>query len=239
MAEPEDMDGLAGEYVLGTLDPAERRAVAQRMLTDPAMARAVAYWTDRLAPLALTIPDETPPAGLYDGIERRIAPAPATANDNRGGAAGWRAAAIAASLVAVLATGVAIRGPTQLAPAAPPATPAAQPMMAAVAALNADGAPPAMVVAYDKAHARIQIIPMAMDEPAGRSLELWMIEGKAAPKSMGTMKPGEGAAFRGLAVEPKTQTVFAISIEPVGGSPTGAPTGPVVYSGELTSIPGT
>ena len=42
-------------------------------------------------------------------------------------------------------------------------------------------------------------------------------------------------------VDPATlnETVFAISLEPQGGSPTGAPTGPVLYTGKLvTTLPG-
>ena len=38
-------------------------------------------------------------------------------------------------------------------------------------------------------------------------------------------------------IDPATlnETVFAISLEPQGGSPTGAPTGPVLYTGKLVA----
>jgi anti-sigma-K factor RskA len=53
---------------------------------------------------------------------------------------------------------------------------------------------------------------------------------------MGVLSPGGRPSFSGVAIDPKSETVFAISVEPLGGSPTGAPTGPVVYSGRLVTL---
>ena len=47
MTEDEDIDGLAAEYVLGSLDPAERRQVDARRETDASLAAAIAAWEDR------------------------------------------------------------------------------------------------------------------------------------------------------------------------------------------------
>ena len=52
MAGGDDLEALAGEYVLGTLSAEERLAVQQRLLDSPDLARLVAEWEDRLAPLA-------------------------------------------------------------------------------------------------------------------------------------------------------------------------------------------
>ncbi len=41
MTGDEDLDGLAGEYVLGTLDADERAAVAARRLREPALDMAI------------------------------------------------------------------------------------------------------------------------------------------------------------------------------------------------------
>jgi hypothetical protein len=72
MAEEDDIDGLAGEYVLGSLDAAERRQVDARRQADASLAAAIAAWEHRLAPLSVRGPDVTPPAHLFDGILSRI-----------------------------------------------------------------------------------------------------------------------------------------------------------------------
>jgi hypothetical protein len=72
MTEDEDIDGLAAEYVLGSLDPAERAQVDVRRQADSALAAAIAAWERRLAPLSDLGGDVTPPAHIFDGILSRI-----------------------------------------------------------------------------------------------------------------------------------------------------------------------
>jgi anti-sigma-K factor RskA len=72
MIEDEDIDGLAAEYVLGSLDPAERRQVDARRQTDAALAAAIAAWERRLGPLSDRGRDVSPPAHVLDGILSRI-----------------------------------------------------------------------------------------------------------------------------------------------------------------------
>jgi hypothetical protein len=72
MTEEEDIDGLAAEYVLGSLDPPERRQVDARRTTDAALAAAIAAWERRLAPLSGRVPGVVPPADAFDRILTRI-----------------------------------------------------------------------------------------------------------------------------------------------------------------------
>ena len=58
MSEPEDIEGLAGEYVLGTLDPAERARVASQRERDPELDAAITLWERRLSPLDETTDDD-------------------------------------------------------------------------------------------------------------------------------------------------------------------------------------
>ena len=112
---PED-DFAAAEFALGTLDPAERAAIAARRLREPALEAAIRVWEERLAPLAEAAPPIEPPRDYFSDIQARIrAPAPAAAPirpppadeamaDLKGRVARWRAAAIgAASLAASVA----------------------------------------------------------------------------------------------------------------------------------------
>ncbi|TIX96857.1 MAG: anti-sigma factor, partial [Mesorhizobium sp.] len=77
------------------------------------------------------------------------------------------------------------------------------------------------------------------ERAAGKDFELWMIEGKNAPVSMGIIPAGQIAH---MTIAPAVQeklaqgAVLAVSLEPAGGSPTGQPTGPVVAAGDLKSI---
>ena len=54
MADSDEIEALAGEYVLGTLDADERRAAEARIVADPTFRTAVADWERRLQPLAGT-----------------------------------------------------------------------------------------------------------------------------------------------------------------------------------------
>ena len=72
MTEDDDIDGLAAEYVLGSLDPAERRQVDARRNTDASLAAAIAAWERRLGPLSDRGRDVAPPAHVFDGILSRI-----------------------------------------------------------------------------------------------------------------------------------------------------------------------
>ena len=72
MTEEDDIDGLAAEYVLGSLDPAEREAVDARRKSDASLAAAIAAWERRLGPLSEQAPEVEPPAHLLDNILVRI-----------------------------------------------------------------------------------------------------------------------------------------------------------------------
>jgi anti-sigma-K factor RskA len=234
----DDLDMLAAEYVLGTLDSAERADFERLLATDEAVKRAVHEWSLRLSPLAGAVKGTAPPVSLWDKIEKQIheqrspaagRPLPAfPANDNlaedlRRSAAGWRRAFIAASaLAASLALAVAYREfPVRKEPGG-----------LYIAAVNREGGQPALIVTADPASKTAYVIPVSVEIPAGRSLELWFISGGEKPKSMGLIKTQtERVALPGGAKIEKAS--LAVSLEPEGGSPKGEPTGPVVYSGQL------
>jgi quercetin dioxygenase-like cupin family protein len=74
MTDPdaESLDLFAGEYVLGTMRGDARKRFAERMARDPALARLVAAWEKRLAPLADAVPPQAPPPGNLAAVERRL-----------------------------------------------------------------------------------------------------------------------------------------------------------------------
>ncbi len=70
MAGQDDLDALAGEYVLGTLSGDERAAVERRMLDNPALATAIDDWQDRLSPLATRLAPVIPRPEVWQRIRR-------------------------------------------------------------------------------------------------------------------------------------------------------------------------
>ena len=99
-----------------------------------------------------------------------------------------------------------------------------------LAALSPQGSPGAVFLV--RVGERGQATVIAVGRPAiplDRSLELWALrEGATAPVSLGLL---QGSGRTRLRAPVTTNTRLLISQEPTGGSPTGAPTGPVVYAG--------
>jgi anti-sigma-K factor RskA len=230
-----DLAATAGEYVLGTLDAGEQATFAARLAGDGEARAAVAAWRARLAPLGDRVAPVAPPDHLWAGIEARLAPA--AANDNRVSPA-WRGVAIAASLLAVLGGTVALRPP---APA--PIVLAPAPAQASyVAAVTAKGAEPALLVTIDAATGKAVVRAIALTPPAKKSLELWYIGEGHDPQSLGLVSGDmriEMALREAMARGDRLDaSLFAVSVEPEGGAPGGAPTGEILYSGKPMPVSG-
>jgi anti-sigma-K factor RskA len=230
-------DLVAAEYVLGVLPADERRAASRRIETDPAFARLADAWEARFAPLGSAYPDAAPPESIKAAIDRRLfaSPAPSTAADAVRGRAGlwsslafWRG--LSAVAVAALAIYIAI-------PYGNP--PAGQPAVRLVASLAADSSDVKYLAVYDAAHHEVGLSHVGGERATGKDFQLWMIEGKNAPVSMGVIPSGQTVHIEltpALQQKLAQGAVLAISLEPAGGSPTGQPTGPVVAAGDLKSI---
>jgi len=228
MAEEPDM--IAGEYVLRTLDDGEHRAFQRRLLTDSTAANDVAQWQDRLAPLLLTIVEAPPPPALWSRIEEAAQPA----NDNR--VRRWQAATAAAAVLALLTSGLALR-PQPTVPTAPPPVAQPSPLLQSIAALSEKGEAPALLVTYDRNTGALKVTPVKITPRPGHDLELWVIAGKAPPRSIGLMREKGATAIEKPDLATGEGLTIAVSLEPKGGSPTGLPTGPVLYSGQMVDLP--
>lgn len=90
------------------------------------------------------------------------------------------------------------------------------------------------VVSADASRQHLSIAPLRPTAVAAQhSLQLWLIPGGQAPVSMGLLHNDipTRVTLRNTTLPP--DATIAISLEPAGGSPTGLPTGPVLYSGKL------
>jgi anti-sigma-K factor RskA len=229
-----DDDFAAAEYALGTLDPSERATLAARRLREPDLDEAIRGWEARLAPLAEAAPEVEPPRDLLPAIEARIRGAIPEAGVNaavvtlRRSLARWRAAAIAASIIAaMLAIGFFVREATRQ--AAP---------REYVAILQKDAASPAFEVTVNLDKQELTVRPVAARAPPGKSYELWIIDAKlGAPRSLGVV--GETPRAANLsAYDPAVvaDATYAVTVEPPGGSPDGKPSGPPVFVGKLIPV---
>jgi anti-sigma-K factor RskA len=223
---PEALDALAAEYVLGTQSAERRAATRERLSGDGALRAAVDAWERRLAPLAALAEPVAPSPSTWRRIDASIdASAPRAAARAPGG--GWwgelrvwrglAAAGFAAALL--LATALALRGP-------------APPRYVVVLVAPQDESPGWIVRA--RRGGELELEPLGRTEvPEGRSLQFWTKgEDWPGPVSLGLVRPGEPRRVAIDRLPPlRANQLFEITLEPYDGSPTGRPTGPILYIG--------
>jgi anti-sigma-K factor RskA len=224
-------DRLASEYVLGTLRGPARRRFETLLLAHPGLRDAVAQWQEKLTPMSSSITPVDPPDRVWQGIEQRLfatasspsSPAPASLPWwQRLGP--WRVLSGLATTAALALLLVAGQTPPPQAPivvvlGSNPET--AQVLNASfVASVSPDGR-------------ALVLKPLNDVSPTpGKALELWAVPAQGAPRSLGLVQAA-GATTLLRAQLLRNTAAFAVSVEPTGGSPTGAPTGPIVSLGKL------
>lgn len=227
----EEQRALAGEYVLGTLTPAERAEAERLFRSDGEFAAEVRLWRRRLEPLNAVTTPVAPPPELWSRIEAALGEAGSP------GASGvvvelrrkvgiWRTATIAVTALAAVLAVTLFLGPALWSPAGEQY----------VAVLDSAEGPTSIVVDVNTATGLVTAYSVAATAPPGRSLELWYIGEGQAPRSLGVLDD-IGARIEVATAEipdfSPSGAIFAITDEPRGGSPTGDPTGPVVLAGGL------
>ncbi len=230
---------LAMDFAIGALDRNDRRAVELRLRSDPGFRALVEDWQAQLSPLDAETAPQVPPPAVWAAIAAEIAPVRAavpvaTARPGLWNSLMlWRGVAFAGVAAAAIA----------LVPAAPPVLPVASapaaPAKLLVAAMAGSDGTPLLSAAYDPLRGAVVLTPATKRDDEGKSAELWVIQGKNPPRSLGVIDiqgPNEhvipAEKLKGLSAG----DTLAISIEPDGGSPTGLPTGPVVATGKLTEV---
>jgi anti-sigma-K factor RskA len=220
----------AAEYVLGVLNARERRAVEQLIARDQAFAAEVAFWEERLGGLAASVPAVAPPADLWARIDAALDRAKPAARGGEGlwwSLAFWRSLALATSALAVAClAGLIYVG------AIAPSTPL-------VARLDAEGGKVGFVAAVNSGGGSLTIVPASLLGAEQKAMELWLIPPGDKPHSLGLIDPNRPVTVKvpkELLREVSSEAVLAVSLEPLGGSPTGQPTGPVIANGKLASL---
>jgi anti-sigma-K factor RskA len=227
------------EYVLGVLDADARAAVAHEIATTDEAATAVALWQRRLMPLADTIAEVTPAPYVWARIHDALKlDAPAKAKPPRTGLWEnlqlWHWLGIGASVVAA-ALLVVVSLP-HLAPA-----PSAVSAGYMASTIQQDNGVTGWTATMDLQHARMVVVPaspVAFEQ--GRAPELWLIPPGQKPIAVGMIardKPTTLALDPTLLAQLGPTAALAVSVEPMGGSPTGQPTGAVIAKGAISGAP--
>jgi anti-sigma-K factor RskA len=225
-------DLTAAEYVLGVLGAEERRHAEFRIASEPRFAAEVAFWEARLGGLAEGVYPVMPPAKIWDGIEARLSSALAPEQPRAGlwqSLAFWRTFAIASAALAA----ASMAGLVYLAN-----LPSLGPPL--LARLNGESGQASFVVAVNKGGDSLTIVPAALlSGEQQKAFELWLITPGDKPHSLGLIDPTKPVRIsvpETLLPKVNSDAVFAVSVEPPGGSPTGQPTGPVIANGKPASL---
>ncbi|WP_020179126.1 anti-sigma factor [Methylopila sp. M107] len=228
---------LAGEYALGLLDAGEAAAFESRAARDPAAAAALSDWRERLVGLDAAAPPIPPSAELWARIDGAIdarethastqaraeaPPSPSLAARLWGSVAAWRGAALAGAVASVALAFVSVSAYR---------TAERQPQVIAVL-LTPDGKPGAIVDVF--ADGSSYVAPLLdVSVPSDRIMQVWTLPDKTTgPVSLGLLENDGSARLQPASLPaPKPQQLYEITLEPSGGSPTGRPTGPILFKG--------
>ena len=236
----EDRRALAGELALGLLEGDELAQARALAASNSEFASELASWNGRFSALFDEVEAASPPESVWRSIDRKVGLAPGANNviPLRRKIGFWQACTGGASAIAAALALVLLVQPHSVTAPPVPAQPASPSPMVAMLTSGSDH--PALMASWNPDSREFLIEASApMPPTAGRSHQLWVIPADGKPRSMGVM-PAKGpmtatldpAMARTLA----EGVTLAVSDEPNGGSPTGAPTGPVIASGKLAHV---
>jgi len=222
---PQLLEELAAQYVLGTLRGRARRRFERYCAHNANALHAVRRWEDRLVDLLAGVVPVAPSALVWDRIKFRVRRDKALRPKRVFATFGnWRFAAAAGIAALAIAFGLWNGiGPGSTQPVAIVWSPQ-QGQLWTIEAPRSRG------------ELRVAATDNLRLDPA-RAYELWALPGEgAAPVSLGLM-PKNGRTTLQLndtqRLALSRSSKIAISEEPPGGSPTGAPTGPVLFVADV------
>ncbi|WQG59773.1 anti-sigma factor [Pseudomonas sp. RTB3] len=214
---------LAADYAIGLMPLTARRRFEHLLLDDPGLRAELAQWQTTLATLTAPLPEHPVPDHVWHAIEARIDPqglhVPAKKPWWRNG----RLLAAACALIAAVLIGMLYPRDTGL---------------AYRTTLVAADQQPALQIDTFADHLQVEPLAIAALTPA-QALELWVIPAGGKPISLGLVPTaGKGRIQLSEAQQTllKAPATLAVTLEPEGGSPSGQPTGPVLYKGQLASL---
>jgi anti-sigma-K factor RskA len=235
---PDLLNRLGSEYVLGTLAGPARRRFARLLRDSPAAQDAVRYWEARLDRLSGSVPEQPVPPRVWQAIEARIGAAGATPMMpwwKR-----WLSPAVSLAAGFVLALGLVQFMPRELSREALPTAQTGVLPESYVGLLTDQSGMPA-VLAGSKRHGKALFVKILRPQriPPGQVLELWALPAAGVPFPIGTI-PARDKATIPLAED--SETLFkdvprlGVTIESAPAAAGAAPSGPFVLSGHCVKL---
>ena len=239
----DDQDRLAAEHVLGLLEGDERGLAERLVASDGGFQAQVEQWRRRFSEWDSTAAEEPAGETLWHRIESGLQadvqaesvqanprpvpspqrpPSPGLFQGLWDSLSFWRAFGMAGAVAAlVLAAGMSFFAVKA----------SRQPILVAVLMTDANQ-PGAVLRTFNDG--RAELTPLGdMQIPHNHSIQVWTFPDPAgAPVSVGVVQTARTVllSLQNLP-QPHSNQLFAISVEPLTGSPTGQPTGPVVMKG--------
>lgn len=229
---PSAIEQLAAAYVAGTLRGRARRRFEAVMQYQPDLVSAVNDWTQRLAPLHLALPVQTPSPELWRRIAQATGTAPAATPSSW-----WQrllaptpAGALALGLVMGMLLPVAwqIHSDTQRGMELPASY---------VGVLGTAQGQPGLIISSLRKGKVVDIKRVTpVEVPPGQTLYLWRIDKAGTVTAVAPLPGVSSAPLSHLTLDEPAEQVFfpavelAVSLEQVGTQPS-APTSPFVYRG--------
>ena len=224
-------DMLSVEYILGTLKGAARRRFEQLLKQRANFAQTFNWWELHMHLLADTVSASKPPKKVWQNIENRLFSTLKT-NTGANNSSWWKSLAfLSTAMAASLATLLVIQSPKPV----EDFTPTAVALLATEKAeagwlLNETKLSDSVVEIRATSLASLELKP-------DNTFELWLLPAdKSKPISLGLLPQTGSSTLKVPAhvIALLASGALAVSLEPVGGSPTGQPTGAVLYQGKLT-----
>ena len=224
-------DALAAEYVLGTLHGAARSRFKQLILQYPAIRESVELWEQHINALGKQIKPVAPDPVVWEKVKQRLAFSDAQVVANNvltlpvKPAPVWKGLSLLASAAAIVLAVLLV----QLQPSPAPAI-------------------EQFTVMQNEAKESLWLIEITQQtietkasqkvtQRAQNDYELWMVPADGtAPVSLGLLpQKGMASIAKHTQFDQINIAALAVSLEPLGGSPTGAPS-EVLYIGELAIL---
>ena len=236
MTAHEELKANAAGYVLGSLDPEERRAFESHLAECAECAEEVASLRPVVGALATAVPQVTPRAALRERILSGAAPragGDARIHDRKSpGALTWLP--LAAAIIIAIGAGVyAVRLQRQIGElrarfdqAQATTAVLAAPDLARIDLQGQQVAPDARARAlWSRSRGLVFTAANLPPAPAGKAYQVWVVTAQA-PISAGLLTPdpsGAGTQFYMTPADIAPPVAVAVTLEPAGGAP--APTG--------------
>lgn len=235
------LDMLAAEYVVGTLQGKARDRFTRLTLTLNAAREATWKWEQQMNNLASSIEPVAPNREVWSRINQSIGGqddtvlsfADAQSKQQKAADSSSTSATMWKSLTTLATAACLVLAFLVLQPVTPPDMGS---VVQQVAVFQNDKDAPLWFVDVTEQQLSIRATKALVPEP-NKDYELWMIiEGQDNPVSLGLLpKSGRIELAKNQLFDADKIAVLAVSLEPLGGSPTGLPTD-VLYTTKLAVL---